>query len=390
MRSAVIVVLLGLLFPGMAKAMANNGYLGEVMLPVVVDSATYQSSIYVDAMFTSEPGVSFRVTYYGGNDTPAPGQMDCGQHGIATAGTRKFGLRDLCPGLPPGSHYGALSFSTLGIAAGPMFIPRIRVYARVQNFQGIGFSVEGIPPADTEEESRVIGVKSGVDAAGIRYQTNCFVGQHSENQVQDPVRTNPGSVMLILEGRNGIQMGNVSITVANGRLYRVLDLFSAVGVSNIFHDAVTVRFRSNADNEPMPFFGFCTVQENRNFSADFRVPVPGLNEFSRFAEVIQWDGNYSPYIALAGSEVARFRPSGLSADTIHCTVGDPRLWIRVTGYFDPASPPQVSETGRIRLKNGLPYGSNEVEVGLKDGEVYGTGYVVCYSGNGIGSLVRVL
>jgi len=317
--------------------------------------------------------------------------MDCGQHVIGPDDTWKVGLRDLCPALPAGRHYGSLSLSTIGIAGFSSYIPRIRAYARVQNFQGIGFSVEGIPPTYSADESRVIGVKSGVDAAGIRYQTNCFIGQHSENYANSPVRNIPGEVTAILERSNGAYLASVTITVAHGRLYRILDVFGAAGQPNAFHDSVTVRFVSSGGGQVMPFFAFCTVQENRNFSADFRLPSSALVDGGRSSEVIQPDGSYSAFFDLAGSEIALFRPSGATAQSINCFVDNDNMWIRVKGYYDPSAPviPQVSETGRIRLKYGLFFGSGDIEVGLKDGQSSGSGYVMCFSGNGISSLVRV-
>ena len=392
MRTVNLLALLGLGFSGMAQALGSNPYLAELTLPVVVDSPTFQSAIYIDAVPTGEPSVAFRVTYYGGDDTSAPGKMDCGQHAVAVDATRKFSLRDFCPALPAGSHYGTLTMSTLGPNVGYNSIPRIRAYSRVQNYQGIGFSVEGIQPTYSGSESRVIGVKSGVDANGIRYQTNCFIGQHSENywERQLPIRFSPGKVTAVLERSNGGYLDSVSVTVADGRLYRILDVFAASGQPDAFHDGVTVRFVADGFGQIMPFFAFCTVQENRNFSADFRLPAASYAIDGRSSQVIQPDGSYWPFFELVGSEVALFRPSGLSTDAINCFVDDTRMWIRVQGYYDASLPnPQVSETGRIRLRYGGLAGTGDIEVGLKNGEPYGQGYVMCLSGNGMDTLIRV-
>lgn len=255
--------------------------------------------------------------------------------------------------------------STVGLVQDSNSIPRIRGYARVQNFQGIGFSVDGVPPDYTEDGASVIGVKTGVDANGIRYQTNCFVGQHSENFYTDPLRTLPGTVSIILERKNGGYLDHVDVTVEHGRLYRVLDVFAAAGQPDVFRDGMRVRFRADGEGQYMPFFAFCTVQENRNFSASFD---------------------------LVGSEIARFRPSGLTPDSINCFVDSSKMWVRVVGYYNPFDPvsTQVSETGRIRLRQGRSFGDGDVEVGLKAGEDFANGYLMCLSGNGISSLVRVL
>ena len=392
MRNIAIVVLLGLLLPATANALGGNKYLGEMMLPVVVSSGTYQSEIYVHAVNSGSVGTVFRATYYGGDGTGAPGPLDCGQHVVLDGLTMKYSLLGLCAALAPEqSHFGTLMLSTVGIAQGTNFIPRIRAHVRVQNYQGIGFSLEGVPPTYTEYESSVIGVKSGVDANGIRYQTNCFIGQHSENYVNDPVRNVPGTVTAILERSNGVLLGSVTVPITHGRLHRVLDVFAASGLSDVFRDGVRIRFRPDGNGQIMPFYAFCTVQDNRNFSADVRYPDSNYPEGGQASEVIQPDGSYSAFFELVGSEVAKFRPSGLSPDSINCFVDNDKMWIRVTGYYDPFAPviPQVSETGRIRLKYGLFSGSGDIEVGLKDGETSASGYVMCLSGNGLSSLVRV-
>lgn len=89
MRNAVVLGLLGLLFPATGQAIGGNRYLAEQVLPVVVDSATYQSEIYVDADNTSVPAIHFRATYYGGDGTVAPGKRDCGEHAVYAGVTMK-------------------------------------------------------------------------------------------------------------------------------------------------------------------------------------------------------------------------------------------------------------------------------------------------------------
>jgi len=378
--------LLVVLFCTDAAATGANKNFSDQVLPVVVDSATFQTEIYIHAMNYVYDTQPFKVTYYGGADTTAPGPLDCGQHMLGDY-IGKYSLRDLCPLLPPGSQYGMLSISSVGLYGGHETPGRLQVFARVQNYQGIGFSVEGIAPESASSFTKVIGLKSGVDANGLRYQSNCFVGLFPENdQPRDGYTDATAHLMLF---GPGVQ-ADFEVPLRHNGLTRVLDVFAAAGLPDAYRENVMVQMYVDGNNTPRQYFAFCTQQENGNFSADIRLasPVVALHDIQ--SQVINPLGYYDAIFTLSGSEVAVFRPIGWNQDSMQCEVSEPeKMWVRVRGYYDPNSPPILGQTGRLRHVMGLHGSLGDLEVGLMPGVATANAYVTCRSGKGFPALIRV-
>lgn len=377
---------LGLVLCTEAAGSSANRYFAEQVLPIAVDSGTYRSEIYIDALDMGAASDVFQVTYYGGADTSAPGRLDCGQKVIGPHPV-KFSLRDLCPALPAGSQYGMLSLSTVGVSVGTDSPARLRVYARVQNYQGIGFSVEGIPPQTAVGETYVIGLKNNLDANGVRHQVNCFVGLFPENRAPNPGPQPATASFTLFQAGN--YKGSTTVPLMHGGLTRVLDVFAAANQPLAYQENISIRVWVNGGGQLVDYFAFCTQQENGNFSADFRLAAPQENDAYTAGQIIQADGRFGTDLTLVGSEVAVFRPQGWRWDSMNCWVDSSKMWVRIGGYYDTQSPPMASETGRVRHQEGLYFGSGEVEVGLKPGEATATGFLMCNSGKGFPGLVRV-
>ena len=137
-------------------------------------------------------------------------------------------------------------------------------YARTQNPQGIGFSTEGFPIENFNDQlQHATGLKRVAASGGLpAYQTNCFVaslGDAVSYQLQ------------LYNGASGTQIGStLSGSLQPWQQYRYLDVFSAVGAPS--GDVTDVRAQfTNLTGTNKKLIGFCTVQDNTSFSADFRI-----------------------------------------------------------------------------------------------------------------------
>ena len=134
-------------------------------------------------------------------------------------------------------------------------------YARVQNPQGIGFSVEGFPADNFNDQvSHATGLKK--TTGGLIYQTNCFVGSLAE----------PATYTLkLFNDSTGAQIGaTISGSLSAFQQVRYLDVFGPGGVNAAPANYANVRAEFAAD-PPATLVGFCTVQDNASFGADFRI-----------------------------------------------------------------------------------------------------------------------
>ncbi len=136
-------------------------------------------------------------------------------------------------------------------------------YMRVQNPQGISFSVEGFPLEDfSNQVSDAIGLMKQAAAPG--YQTNCFVGS-----LEQPVSYS----VKLFNGFSGSQIGStVTGSLTAFQQIRYLDIFGSNGVNAPAGDQFNVRAEfTQTSGGTANLIGFCTVQDNTSFGADFRV-----------------------------------------------------------------------------------------------------------------------
>ncbi|MDQ2961862.1 MAG: hypothetical protein M3R31_01705 [Pseudomonadota bacterium] len=217
---------------------------------------SFTSEIYIDNPNATSTEVFF--VYYGGLSSATPGLRFCPAMIVPAQTTIQISLAALCPGLNPGSNFGMLRVIVTGL-------PRpINAYARVNSASGQGFSIEGFPAGsltNSDGDSRVLGLKRIAAAPG--YQTNCFVGAQNE----------PVNVTITLYSAGGVQIGSPkALNLAAYDLIRILDIFGPNGVNAPAGDYFNVRAHFGLPWSPGPsFVGFCTVQNNTSFDADFRI-----------------------------------------------------------------------------------------------------------------------
>jgi len=255
MKKTLLAVLGALALCGTAQAQSPNGYGTIVDLPLVVNTGTFSSDIFIHA--TSAGANTIGVTYYGATGTPT-GVVFCGNIALAAGETGQYTLQGLC-GLPPAaSNFGRLRLQEVVTTNRPF-----AAYARVQSFSANGFSVEGFPIgnlAGSDGSQFVQGLRRQAGAPG--YQSNCFISALGE----------PVSVLWSLQnGATGATIGSsTTVALAANEIVRVLDVFTARGAPAGDYSNVRARFTENGPNEA-GFVAYCTVQNNTSFDADFRI-----------------------------------------------------------------------------------------------------------------------
>jgi hypothetical protein len=111
------------------------------------------------------------------------------------------------------------------------------------------------------QNANVIGLKRVAASPG--YQSNCFVGALGE----------PVDYTLTLFDSTNTQIGSVlSGSLVPYQTIRFLDIFAAVGAAPGDYLNARARFSATDTDPNAPaLVGFCTVQENNTFGADFRI-----------------------------------------------------------------------------------------------------------------------
>ena len=364
---------------GVAAQVFDSGF-SSLIVPVVVNSPSYQSEIYLT---TAQIGdVTANVRYLGGLDSATPGITDCGTVTISSRTIVKKKINDLCPMLNSGSNYGTLLIVTMGATGG--IIPALRVYSRVQNSQGIGFSIEAYPVRSNG--GRVIGIKSGTDPNGITYQTNCFIAQFPD------VSNISQSVRMLVRNSTGTYLGGKTVSVPPGSLVRVLDVFGSSGLSpSVFRDSDTIEFTdANGNPPPMGTFGFCTVQNNNNFSADFRMPPYSPPTYQFGSDLNSNNVVGLKEFTISSGRTARYIGSVDGTGAFQCFVSDPQLLVNVHGFESVIGTPSWV-TPRLEFSQAnVNYGYLDIEISLPQG-VAGpvSATLTCNVSHGIYSLLRL-
>jgi hypothetical protein len=229
------------------------GYGFTVMVPIVAQTGSYQSSVYLHNAMTY--AVTLSVTYSGATGSATPGQLSCPS--VMVPGNTVVGtsLAALCPSLNAGSNFGALLFDGGTHAA----------YTRSQTPAGNGFSVEGISEFGYcgSDIRSVLGLTR--QAAPPTYQSNCFVW----NREARPARV----VITLLHG-DGTWIADDILELGANEQIRMLDVFAVLGAPPGDYANVRVTFESIVPiggGTPASVVSFCTVQNNTTFDADFRI-----------------------------------------------------------------------------------------------------------------------
>jgi hypothetical protein len=161
-------------------------------------------------------------------------------------------------------------------------------------------------------------LKRKVAAGGLpAYQTNCFV-----TSLGDAISYE----LRLFDGATNVQLGGtLSGSLQPFQQFRYLDVFAQAGVAAGDRSNVRAEF-TNLTGSSKKLIGFCTVQENTTFSADFRIAksyggtpqnafVQGGNAFGTTALLGTAD-NQPLDIHVNGRRVMRYEPNAISPNVI--------------------------------------------------------------------------
>lgn len=246
------------------QAQSTDGFHAIQVLPVVVDTGSYRTRLtFANPTSTTR---NVRAYYVPAEGTTQAAELDCGTFTIGAGASRTFEtLREVCSALPSGSQFGTLHTMIAAPVPGLALIS-YSAYARVENPQGIGFSVEGFPAHTlTGARSMVSGLRRlAATPSSPAFQTNCFVGVLHREQAAAP---QTASIEYDLLDASGNWLATGEVEVPPGKLVRMLDVFGHAGLPAGDYDNVSmVSYLTGA-----AVTSFCTVQDNTSFSADFRI-----------------------------------------------------------------------------------------------------------------------
>ncbi len=335
-------------------ATSTDGYHKIIVVPVVVNSSTYKSKIFIHNPSTSQP-ISVQLTFYQGvpytgvDPAPVVG-VDCGVKAVAVRQALLFAdLVALCPAAPPpppgGSVFGWLRAEEVTPGTNRTFaiITRVDNTARTN-----GFEVEGFPAHTfTGADAYVVGMARTLDADG-KLKTNCFVSALNEAATV---------TVTLLDGDSGAQLFQTApINLPANRLVRLLDVH---GVSGDYGNGMLKIGTTPAPGPGLVFPGviaFCTVENDQSRDDDFRIAkaVPVFdNQASRtWIENVDELGNtFAVDNAHRNTHVVYFK----HPDVVHCGVYDPAT------AGDPS--PALLTTMEVRLRdpegNAIAGGANQ-------------------------------
>ena len=245
----------------LAGAQSTLGYGAAIVLPLAAQTGSYATEVFVhNAAGTSALTVDIQLVE--ATTSTVPGPKTCAQLVVPALASASFQLDAQCS-LGAGTHFGYLILND----AAPEALNLFFVYSRTQNPQAIGFSVEGFPAGNVSGQSqRVNGLKRVLPPAAIPFQTNCFVGSFGK----------PVDYFIRLKSSTGTNLGSgISGHLDPHQMVRVLDIFAAAGLagdfSNVSATISSVNASSVGNRDHPLYMGFCTVQDNASFGADFRV-----------------------------------------------------------------------------------------------------------------------
>ncbi len=316
MRNAPVLATLFVLLAlasGTASPQSNDGFHSMQVIPVVVDTASYAQRFIFRSWLYKDNLVAAR--FYPADGTALAQPMDCPDFTIPKdprPGRKVFtSLRELCPGLPEGSNFGLLYLR----AKGPDNLP-FAAYSQVSNPKGIGFSVEAFPPHVFGLSPAIVdGVRRmAATATSPAFQTNCFLANLGElSPTGNSIST---SVDFAIIKADGSAYGS-SVSLPTGRFVRLLDVFAAAGVPPGDVDDAEFRYiNSFAVSPDAPIVGFCTVQDNSSFGADFRIAKPDQDPFCvEDCDAGMGDGHVMRY-TLAKDDIYVGEPAAGSAFSI--------------------------------------------------------------------------
>jgi hypothetical protein len=248
-------------------------------------------------------------------NSDAPGPKVCYDVSVSAGRSVQLLLTTQCALTGSGGHFGLIVVADKAAPQANAFYG----YMRVQNPQGIGFSVEGFPVTNFNNQ---VGHATRLKrkAAAPTYQTNCFVGS-----LDQPVSY---QVKLSNDGTGAQVGGTLSGSLTAFQQFRYLDVFGPNGVNAPAGDLANVRAEfTQTSGGSANLIGFCTVQDNTSFGADFRIAksygwpsssffAQGGNAFGATAHLGTND-NQPLELYANGQRIARYEPNVLSPNVIN-------------------------------------------------------------------------
>jgi hypothetical protein len=237
-----------------AGAVATAGAGARVVVPLVAATASYETEVAVHSPWPDP--ITVTIEFYEANNSTTPGKKTCTPLALPGVRTVTFSLRTQCP-LAAGNHFGFLVLTDASSARANHFL----AYSRTANPQAIGFSVEGFPIGNfSGAPATVTGLRGAT--SGAAYMSNCFVatlGEAASYRIR------------LVRGTDNTPLGS-AVTGALGawQMVRHLDILAAAGVPAGEYVNVDAQF-DDPDDSGRALIGFCTVQDNALFSADFRI-----------------------------------------------------------------------------------------------------------------------
>jgi hypothetical protein len=249
-----IVVMVALGVAGKAFAVATAGAGTRVVVPLVAATASYETEIAVHSPWPDP--ITVTVEFYEANNSATPGKKTCTALALPGVRTATFSLRTQCP-VGAGNHFGFLVLTDPSSTRANHFL----AYSRTANPQAIGFSVEGFPIGSfSGAPATVTGLRGAT--SGAAYMSNCFVatlGEAASYRIR------------LARGTDNTPLGSaVTGTLGAWQMVRHLDILAAAGVPAGEYGNVDAQF-DDPDDSGKALIGFCTVQDNALFSADFRI-----------------------------------------------------------------------------------------------------------------------
>jgi hypothetical protein len=242
-----------------AAAQSTDGAGSVIVIPLVAQTASFATEVTVRNLNALAP-LTLDVQFYEGLPSGAPGPVPapkvCSPLTLAAGETKQFLLDAQCGPLGAGGHFGMVVLQDASAERTNLFT----AYSRTQTPGFIGFSVEGYPiGAFSAAPANAVGLKSQASAPG--FQTNCFVGALSEAV---------GYQIRFRNAANSFIGSPLSGTLQPFEMRRYLDVFSPLN-ANVPGDLSNVTASFTVSSGGQALVGFCTVQENTQLSADFRI-----------------------------------------------------------------------------------------------------------------------
>jgi Chaperone of endosialidase len=246
------MVLIGVVGTGATEAQTTAGTSATIVVPVIAQTASFGSE--VTAYNPNAGTITVNVAFYDANNTSSPGPKTCAALSLPAGQSAQFSAAGQCA-LPAGSNFGLLVLAELSGTQ------RFYGYARTQTPSGVGFSTEGFPIENFNDQlQHATGLRRQSAAPG--YQTNCFVGTLGDAVSYE---------LRLFNGVTNVQIGStLAGSLSAYQQLRYLDVFAQAGAAAGDYSNVRAEF-TNLTGATKKLIGFCTVQENVSLAADFRI-----------------------------------------------------------------------------------------------------------------------